>query len=518
MLCATQAIAAAVAALPACAGDGVAVVSFEGGGPAACYADWLAAGADAAANDDAASTIDDDAVAPDTLAKLIYTSGTTGRPKGVMLSHANLSSNVHALVERFSGPGKGYAPGGAETHLSFLPWAHAYGSTVELHVAVHQGSRLALAGGVDTLLDDIQAVKPTILVSVPTLFNKIYDGINTGVAQSSPLRQKIFRFATGVARRRRNLLDAGKSDPLNAAMYGLCDKLVFSKIRDKMGGRLNKALTGGAQLDKKIQSFFDDIGVIVLEGYGLTETSPLCASEKFAPTEQLQGGLRAVDGVDLVITAPNGASPLPAGTEGEVCVVGPCVMVGYHNLPRETDEAIFALGGGDGRRCFRTGDLGVLTADGELRITGRLKEQYKLENGKYVVPGPIEDAVTLNRFVTQCYVSGDNKPFNVALVLPDRAACAAALGAAGAGAGAAVDDDALRAFVEAQLRDEVAPRLRAYEVPRRVHVLRAADEFTVEGGLLTPKLSKKRGPIGEKYAAVIEALYHDGDDGDDGDG
>jgi len=441
-------------------------------------------------------------VSLDDIATLIYTSGTTGKPKGVMLSHRNISSNVLALRSRF---GDDIYQAGKETHLSFLPWAHVYGQTLELHFPLYCGQQLALVDSNKDLLDDIAKVKPSVLVSVPTFFLKIFDGVHNSIENGSTVKRLIFEQALKAAENRREMLDADESSVPTKLAHRVADTLVLSQVREKFGGNLKLCITGGSALDKGVQEFFNDIGVVILEGYGLTETAPIVASEMWGLTEKQQQGLRPLDNVTVVICDKEG-NPLPRGEKGEICVAGPNVMVGYHNLKDKTDEVLVEVelsadeDGKDGTvRVFKTGDMGKLTSDGELKILGREKEQFKLDNGKFVVPGPIEDAIRLSGLVDQVLVYGLNHSHTVALVLPNLKACKEELGSEDP------SDADLKELILKEIKN--IQDVKKYAIPQAVHILPQDEEFTIENGLLTPKHSLKRPTITEKYEDTLESLY-----------
>lgn len=509
-------------------------------------------------------------VSPDDIATLIYTSGTTGRPKGVMLSHNNLCSNVKAMRDI-----AGKRMNQDTVTLSFLPWAHVsnyiwslslvgrsvpgsfhsksdtsyiyyhqvYGQTMELHKVISAGGAMGIAESSHTVLDDIAKVKPNLLVAVPVVYNKIYDAVKRRLAEGSPHKQKLFNMAMEVARERREWFDDGKTgpNPWLWLRWNLFQTFVFSSVTRLLGGNLKIGFTGGAALSPVIQQWFADIGIPLLEGYGLTETSPVVASERFGPTEATQGGLRAVGGVRILICNQlddgdndkggdedgGGGDDLTEvsnlGDEGEICVLGPNVMVGYHNNKEATAEALGHVMV-DGQRAvvFRTGDLGKLDSAGVLSITGRANEQYKLENGKFVVPGPIEDKFRLwSPYVQQCYVHGLNRPHNVMLVVPDFEACASELGLpppptpeerershedAYAEMSALANNPKVVALLEVELQKAGSKMGKSYALPRTIAVI--GEPFSVETGLLTPKLSMKRRAIADRYAQEIEALYN----------
>ena len=433
---------------------------------------------------------------PDETAGLIYTSGTTGNPKGVILSHANLVSNIRAF--------KAVSPTveATEVTCSFLPWAHSFGQVVELHSMLAGGNALGLAESVNTLLEDFGLVRPTVLFAVPRVFNKIYDGLQKRMADEKPTTKFIFHKAMHVARRRRELREQGKRSLWLDLQHGLFDKLVFVKIRDRFGGRLKYAVSGGAALQREVAEFIDDVGIIVCEGYGLTETSPIATAN--TPTVRKFGCVgKPVPGVEIFICDQHQAV-LPQGEEGEIVIVGHNVMQGYHKLPVITDEVIFDL---DGKRAFRSGDMGLIDADGFVKITGRFKEQYKLENGKYVVPTPLEEQLRLSGKITQCFLYGDNRLFNVLLVVPDFEA----VEAWGKGNGLSLnsnediaDNSEVHALIGKEI-DRCSAEFKGYEKPKKWALL--SEEFTSENDLLTPKMSVKRRNVVKRYQSVIDALY-----------
>ena len=442
---------------------------------------WQKRGEQALASGIGGSAATAAAVLEEDLAVLIYTSGTTGKPKGVMLSHGNVCSNIKAL-RRVSGDRLDEEA----VTLSFLPWAHIYGQTMELHSIISAGGSMGIAESPHTLLDDIQHVKPTLLVAVPTVYNRIYDAVRAKLEAGKSaggmgaVKAKLFQYGMQVARERRHYFDKGKQGPFDRLVPGtpwlwlrwqVVQAAVFSSVTGLLGGRIRFGFTGGAALSPIVQQWYADMGIPILEGYGLTETSPVVVSERYGPTELTQGGLRPVPGVNVFIcqvseeeeqdgeggggkkeaalTAVTVDNP---GDEGEICVVGPNVMQGYWGRPDATAEALvpLQLPGGQGvATAFRTGDLGRMGSDDVLTITGRANEQYKLENGKFVLPGGVEDTFRLwSPYVQQAFVWGLNRPHNVMVVVPDFVAVATKLGLPDAegmtAQGPALDDDEKR--------------------------------------------------------------------------
>ena len=429
------------------------------------------------------------------VAGLIYTSGTTGHPKGVVLSHGNLVSNINAVHQAFP-------MSEGDVSCSFLPWAHSFGQTCELHVLLSMGAGIGLAESVHSLMENFLEIRPTLLLAVPRIFNRIYDGLRKKLEDVSPLQRALFQKGLDVAAKRRVLAQEHRQSLVLEAQYKLFEKLVFAKIKDRFGGRLRYCFSGGAALSKDVAEFIDDIGIMVFEGYGLTETSPIVTAN--TPDARRLGTVgKPLPGVDVYICDEAGRQ-LPPGQDGEVVVVGPNVMVGYHNLPEVTDEVIFEL---DGMRAFRTGDMGRKTPDGFVEITGRFKEQYKLENGKYVVPTPLEEQLKLSGFINQAFVWGDNHPYNVCLVVPDFDALtkwAKQRGIREISPEAIVDNPDAHALIGQEI-ERLGETFKGYEKPRRWALI--PEEFATENDLLTPKMSVKRRNVYARYRSLIEGLY-----------
>ncbi len=422
---------------------------------------------------------------PETVAGLIYTSGTTGNPKGVILTHRNIASNVSAASEVFP-----LEP--EDVTLSFLPWAHSYGQTAELHFASSQGCGVALNDAIPNLLQNLEEVKPTVLIAVPRIFNRIYDGVNRQMEERPGFLRRMFQDGIHNATRRAH---GERLGPLQKLELTIDDKLIFKKVRDKFGGRLRLVISASAALNKEVAEFIDALGINVYEGYGLTETSPVVSGN--TPEHRKLGSVgRAIPGVRVVIDTT--ASDVPG--QGEIVVYGPNVMRGYHNRPEENERAFTHDGG------FRTGDLGYVDEDGFLYITGRIKEQYKLENGKYVMPAPLEEELKLSPFIANVMLHGSNRPYNVALVVPDPEA----LGRWAAEHQVKVGDVERDPRVLELLMHEIEDRARefkSFEVPKRALVVR--EDFTTENDLLTPTLKLKRRNVETRYGEMLEALYQE---------
>ncbi len=418
------------------------------------------------------------------VAGFVYTSGTTGLPKGVVLTHRNLASNLLAVREVFP-----LEPG--EVSLSFLPWAHSFGQVCELHYGASQGLGLAINDKVANLVENMGEVRPTVLIAVPRVFNRIYRSVAQQIANRPAFIRKMFADGIAVAAQHRRGEKAGFLRELELRVD---DRLIFSKIRDRFGGRLKMVISASAPLSVHVAELVDALGLTVYEGYGLSETSPVVSVN--TPARRKIGSVGPViPGVRVVIDESKGDGP----GRGEIIVYGPNVMRGYHNRPEE-NAATFTEDGG-----LRTGDLGYVDDEGFLFITGRIKEQYKLENGKYVMPGAVEEQLKLSPFIANAMVYGDGRPYNVAIVVPDRAA----LEDWARREGLMIDDPARDPRVHELLLAEIDARgresLRGYEVPKRVLVV--SDDFTTENGLLTPTMKLKRREVANRYRRELDALY-----------
>lgn len=423
------------------------------------------------------------AVRPEDLAEIVYTSGTTGTPKGVMLTHGSIAANVQGMREAF--------PISADERLvSFLPWAHVFGQIGEMHHALSVGASLAINERLDWLADDLQEVRPTMLVAVPSIFNRIYEAVVQELADRPRVVRKMFRAGLEAAAHRRQGESIG---PLRRLELAIDDKLIFSRIRERFGGRLKAVFSGGAALSHEVAELIDAIGIPVHEGYGLTETS--CTVALQPPGDRRLGTVgKPLPGIQVSIAPAGGGDP----RAGEIIVHGPIVMRGYYNRPRENAEAFTPDGG------FRTGDLGYFDDDGYLVITGRMKDIYKLANGKYVAPVPLEEQIKLSPYIDNVCVFGADRPFNVALVVPDRDGLARWAAREGRALGDVTTDPAVRDLLAREIEERTAG-FPAFQRPRRFLVL--ARCFTGETGMLTPTLKVKRHVIAQSYAAAIERLY-----------
>ena len=321
---------------------------------------------------------------PDDLANLIYTSGTTGKPKGVELTHANFASNVQAAARTMVTNPRDFIRHD-DCSLAFLPWAHSYGQTCELWMSMSHGASMGISRGIPAILEDLQLVKPTVLFSVPTLYKKIYDGVHNLIVSSSPIRKRLMQTALAIGHER-VMAERGSRGPLGffeRTQFKVLDRLVLSKIRGRFGGRMRHGFVAGAACPAEVLNFMDSIGIPICEGYGLTETSPIITIN--TPEQRHVGSVgRPIGGVTVYICNEDGEE-VPRGQEGEICCVGPNVMRGYYKNDAATKEVLSkppsTSSHCSGQQMFHTGDLGRQVESGFVYVTGRLKEQYKLENG-----------------------------------------------------------------------------------------------------------------------------------------
>ncbi len=434
-----------------------------------------------------------DADHPDSeeLCGFIYTSGTTGNPKGVLLSHGNIMSNVNSV--------RGLLEIGTDdVSLSFLPWAHSFGQVVELHCLFAMGASLGIVEDVTTIIENLSEVRPTLLFSVPRIFNRIYDGVHKKMEAEGGIKKMLFDKGLASAEKIRELEDAGETPGFwLRTMNGFYDSVVFSKVRDRFGGRLKYAFSGGAALSPEVAMFIDNLNITVYEGYGLTETSPIVTCNY--PNNRRIGSVgKPIPGVEVTIDVLD-LDGYPEGT-GEICVKGPNIMQGYHNLPDKTEAVL------SDDRTFRTGDLGRLDEDGYLWILGRVKEQYKLENGKYVVPGPIEEQLKLSPFINQVMVEGTNQVRNVALIVVD----VETLGEWCDDNGIPREEKLDHHKVKQLYRDEikrVGGNIKGYERPKNFALI--DEEWTPDNDMLTPTLKLKRRIVKNKYSDKLDALFEE---------
>ena len=428
-----------------------------------------------------------EAVTPDDLASIIYTSGTTGDPKGAMLTHSNFMSNVQAATGVVSlGPD--------DVFLSFLPLSHVFERMGGHYLPLSSGATIAYAESPFTIRQNMQEVRPTIMMSVPRVYEAMHERILNSVKEGSPTKQKIFHWSVGVGSKVSQAIQQKKKPSLGLSMKAsIANKLVFEKLKAVTGGRLRFFVSGGAPLSKAIAEFFHAAGILILEGYGLTETSPVICVNR--PDQWKFGTVGPViPGIEVKIAE-----------DGEILSRGPHIMQGYFNKPSDTAEAIDADG------WFYTGDIGEIDEEGFLTITDRKKNLLILSNGKNIAPQPIENQLKESPYISEIMLLGDQRRTITALIVPNY--------------------DALKEFAEEQQleAEDIPALLQTQEVQRlirgeinqyspdyadfeRVRMFTLMEkEFSEESGEMTPTLKLKRSVIMENHKAAIDQMY--GDDG-----
>lgn len=417
---------------------------------------------------------------PDDVATLLYTSGTTGDPKGVMLTHNNIASNVRAADMVFD-------ISHSDSTVSFLPLSHILQRMVD-YLFFWVGCSIAYPRSIKTLVDDLKVIRPTIVVSVPRIYEKIYNGV---MAARGP-RKALIDWAVSVADRVADLRLAGR-EPRGwlGLQYRIADRLVFSKVKQAVGGRLRFFVSGGGPLAPELNRFFYSIGLTILEGYGLTETSPVTNVNTL---ENLRIG---------TVGKPVPGTEIRIAEDGEILVRGPQIMKGYYDNPEATAEVI------DDEGWFATGDIGELDEEGFLSITDRKKDLIVTAGGKNVAPQPIENRLKAHPLVEQAIMIGDRRRYCVMLIVPafgPLEAWARSRGIAWADRLQLLDDPRVAAHVEEEVRTALAG-LASFEMPKKFALL--PEELTEENGFLTPSLKVKRRVVDERFAGLIDDLYAD---------
>ena len=412
---------------------------------------------------------------------LIYTSGTTGRPKGVMLTHYNLASNVSATLATV-------VVNEGDRGLAFLPWAHIFGGSVELNLTISTGASTVICSDATQLAHYLPRVKPTILFAVPRVWNKIYDSI-----QKLMVGQAVFQGALSARSKQRR---GETPTPAELEALAAAEKDIFPLLRGAFGGQLRYACSGAAALSREVAEFMETLGIEVYEGYGMTETGGVTTSQPNGAIRLGSVGI-PLPGVRLELDkSVQGAGP----DEGEIIVYGSGVMNGYYKQTDATRSTMTPDGG------LRTGDIGRIDADGYLYITGRAKELYKLENGKYVAPVPLEEALSLSPYILQAVVYGSGKQYNVALLVPDLPAISqwAKQNGITAEGEALLLDPKLVGLLESEV-EKVNQTLKGYE--RIQNFVLESEELSANNSLLTQTQKLKRRSFNDRYESVLESLY-----------
>jgi long-chain acyl-CoA synthetase len=422
-----------------------------------------------------------DSVGPGDLTTLIYTSGTTGNPKGVMLTHDNIHSNIAATRDAIP-------LANDNVSLSFLPLSHIFQRMGDYWMFA-TGTSIAYAENFDSVPQNLQEVRPTIVLSVPRLYEKMYARVLQNALSGGAVKKRIFFWARKVAEKRADsMLSGGKPGWLVSKQYGVAQKLVFSKLKERTGGRLRYFVSGGAPLAPEINRFFYAAGLTILEGYGLTETSPVIAVNT-PDTFRIGTVGKPVAGVEVTIAA-----------DGEILTRGPHVMQGYYNNPVATAEAI------DSDGWFHTGDIGELR-DGFLAITDRKKDIIVTAGGKNIAPQPIENKVKTNKFVSQAVMIGDKRKFPSMLVVPNfeqLESWAKRDNLIWTDRSQLVNMPAVQEMMNKEVMSEL-DGLAHYETPKKIALLE--HDFSLERGEMTPTQKVKRRVVDKNYKQIIDALY-----------
>jgi long-chain acyl-CoA synthetase len=416
-------------------------------------------------------------------ASIIYTSGTTGTPKGVVLTQRNFVSNVEMCLDAFE-----VTPN--DVCLSFLPLSHVFERTGGFYVMLHAGATIAYAESIETLGDDMRAISPSVMNGAPRVYEKMYARIMDSVESSSGMRQNLFRWAMRAGQKYLTEKLEGGAGVLTRGKHSLANALVFKRLRSRTGGKLRFFISGGAPLAREIAEFFNAAGIPIMEGYGLTETSPvLCVNT----LDNLKFG---------TVGKPARGVKISIAEDGEVLARGDNVMQGYYKMPEETDKAIK-----DG--WFQTGDIGHIDDDGYLVITDRKKDIIVTAGGKNVAPQPVEHRVKQSPFIDEVVVVGNRRKFLAAVIVPNFAKLDEFAASAGIPL-PATESLTLSAEVADLYQREIegmCADLAPFEQPKKSIVLN--QELSVGTGELTPTLKVKRRVIEERYKAEIDALYQD---------
>ncbi len=423
------------------------------------------------------------AASEEDLATIIYTSGTTGNPKGVMLTHANFISNVEACKSLID-------VSETDVLLSFLPLSHVFERLGGHYVPLFSGAKIAYAESTFTVAQNMKEIAPTVMLSVPRLYETMHERILRAVQEGSSLKQKIFHWGVSVGSAVSSAIQQGrKPSAILQLQQNIADKLVFAKLKEATGGRLRFFVSGGAALPQSIAEFFHAAGILILEGYGLTETSPVISMNH--PGKWKFGTVGAqVPGIEVQIAE-----------DGEILTRGPHVMKGYFNNDSATAEVINADG------WFHTGDIGIIDADGFVKITDRKKNIIVLSNGKNVAPQPIESALVQSPFISQIMVIGSERKNLAALIVPNFDALKA-----WASENGIETTDLLTMLQTREVQQHIQSEIRNhltdfadFEQVRRFTLLEK--EFSQEADEMTPTLKLKRNVIIEKYGDVIDSMY-----------
>ena len=390
------------------------------------------------------------------IANIIYTSGTTGKPKGVVNTHKNIISNIKMIKESFDD--FNHICNMNDKSVSFLPWAHCYGQTCELNGLISTGGSTYISESIEKLPKELNIIKPTLLYSVPALFTNIYKGVESKF--DKPILKHVFEDA----------IDSyDKKDTISNFKNKIYDKILFNQVRNKLGGNIKHVFVGGASTPINVLKFFEASKLPIIEGYGLTETSPIITLSNLKN--------RKLGSVGKTLPTYNVKI-----IDGDIYATGDNIMKEYHMNKEETNKVFKYI---DNKKYFKTGDKGYFDSDGYLYINGRSNEEYKLTNGKFVVPGKIEEILLLSKLIKQVIIYGYNRDFNIALIYPN--------------------DKNINNLKKEVIDLLTKQKIKSYEIPKEIIIM--TEELTVENKLLTPKLSIKRDKVINKYINEINKIY-----------
>jgi len=416
------------------------------------------------------------------LCTIIYTSGTTGEPKGVMLSHKNIVSNIKAAHEILD-------IGETDVFLSFLPLCHIFERMGGYYTAFSCGATTAYAESIEKIASNMEEIHPTILTAVPRLFERMYSKIKRNVESQPANKQKIFNWAIELGKEYQIARKSGRPIPIFLSLkHKLADKLVFQKLREKTGGRLRFFISGGAALARELGLFFESAGILIIEGFGLTESSPVISANRLNDYKFGTVG-KPMPGVEIKIAQ-----------DGEILAYGPNIMQGYYRNKKETEETIK-------NGWLHTGDIGVFDAEGFLIITDRKKHLFKTSGGKYIAPTPIENMFLASKYIDQFILIGDRRMFLSALIVPDFEALKEYADAHRIQYSSEDDLVNLKQIYELLDKEleQFQKKLANFERVRKFAIL--DKPFTIESGELTPSLKIKRKVVEERYKELIEGMY-----------
>ncbi len=423
---------------------------------------------------------------PEDLLTLIYTSGTTGKPKGVMLTHKNILSNVDGAIEILGSLKE-------LVSLMYLPLCHAYERTTGFYTFFAVGARITIADSIDTVSAQFQEIKPNIITSVPKLLETVRKKVYINISKEPESKQKIFKWAINIGIKRAYEQQKKQNNPITNVLYKLADKLVLHKVRDRLGGKLEKIISGGAALPLEVELFFRALGINVQQGYGLTEASPVVSANR---EDDYEFG---------TIGKPLKNVKVKIAEDGEILVKGPNIMKGYWNNLLETENVT------DEEGWLHTGDIGEFTELGNLKITDRKKYIFVNSGGKNIAPQQIETLITQSRYIDHCFLIGDNREYITALISPNfeqLELLAKEFNIEYKELTELISNPRIIKFIKDEI-DFYQKDVSKFEKIRKFRLL--SEPFSTSGGELTPKMSIRRNEVEKKYEMLIESMYNNPD-------